>query len=598
MSEKPAAINGLTGHRLVARRTQRYYESLRWMIFSLIRFKPISVGLIVGLITAGRALQAAAFAGVIWYFSAVETNEPILVLGQSIEPRDGMWMTLAIAGVAGALIVATFLIYISARMGFYLSMSFADLVIGTMLDQENAFPPQMALGRNGTISLQALEVSSAKMLLFRPVNVLMAMPRYLLLAIPAIAGMIWIAGEVVAFLLVIAIPAIGLNYFISHKVVVAQRNRRVAQKAYRNAMRDALDGIADETGPNPDRPVLTTELMESDANHASLAIFATRILSPKQSEFVSNVTAAVAIAAIGLYLGYEALSGAMPLAMVVGFFVLLRLAITGLTSIGVSLTTYARFYSVIRGAYEYLTSPIKDPKPFTGKPVLHAAKRDEPAPGSLEEDVKVERGKPVAIIAPAEINRYTQYFFAFALTQRSRQSTRENLNAATLRCTGALSDPEALEANGLLALTEETLAERLNGKDVADIAPSIDTIRQAAAGAEALKRPDLARVALLTAVLSDADFILIEPRLVRHLPKGELERWLTALEDRFIALGYGLSRFKRCLAGETHAVLMDNERAAAVVEASDAAAAAAYVEANLKPADEEGFGGDLDEEMQ
>lgn len=598
MSEKPAANNGLTGHRLVARRTLRYYEALRWMIFALVRFSPFRVATIIGLITAGRAMQAAAFAGVIWYFSAVETNEPVLILGQSIDPRDGMWMAVVIAGVAGALIAATFLIYISARMGFYLSMSFAELIIRTMLDEDRAFPAQMALARNGATSLQALEVASAKLMLFRPVNVLMSMPRYLLLAVPAIAGMIWIAGEVVAFLLVIAIPAIAMNYFISHRVVVAQRNRKVAQKAYRNAMRDTLDGIADESAPNPDRPTLSASLMASEANHVSLAIFATRILSPKQSEFASNVTAAVAIAAIGFYLGYEALSGAIPLAMVIGFFVLLRLAITGLTSIAVSLTTYARFYSVIRAAYEYLTSPIRDPKPFTGKLALNAAKQDEPAPGSLEEEVKVERGKPVAIIAPAEINRYTQYFFAFALTQRSRQSTRENLNAATLRCTAALADPAVLEANGLLALTEETLAERLKGRSIADIAPTPDTIRKAGEGAEALKRTELARVALLTAVLSSADFILIEPRLVRHLPKGELESWLTALEDRFIALGYGLGRFKKCIAGETHAVLMDNERAVAVVEAKDAAAAARYVEANLKPGDDEEFGGDLDEDMQ
>jgi hypothetical protein len=396
---------------------------------------------------------------------------------------------------------------------------------------------------------------------------------------------------------VIAIPAVAVNYSISHRVVVAQRDRKGAQKAYRNEMRDTLDGIADETVPNPDRPKLTGDLMAGEANRGSVAIFATRILSPKQSEFASNVTGAVAVAAIGFYLGYEALSGAIPLAMVIGFFVLLRLAITGLTSIAVSLTTYARFYSVIRAAYEYLTSPITDPKPFAGKPVLHAAKQDEPAPGSLEDDVKVERGKPVAIITPAEINRYTQYFFAFALTQRARQSTRENLNAATLRCTAALADPIALEANGLLALAEETLAERLEGRDVADIAPAIDTIRQAAEGTEALERADIARIALLTAVLSTADFILIEPRLVRHLPRDELKRWLAALEDRFIAFGYGLSRFKKCFAGETHAVLMDNERAVAVVEVKDAVAAARHVEANLKPVEEEGEG-DMDEEMQ
>ena len=45
-----------------------------------------------------------------------------------------------------------------------------------------------------------------------------------------------------------------------------------------------------------------------------------------------------------------------------------------------------------------------------------------------------------------------------------------------------------------------------------------------------------------------------------------------------------------------HAVLMDNERAVAVVAVEDAVAAARHVEANLKPTEEE-IEGDMEEDM-
>jgi|GEM_PF-2909469 len=570
---------------MVALRTRRYYQALRWLIIMIFRLNPLRFSIIVGLVAVGRSLQGAAFAAVIYYFSAVESGTPVDFLGRSLDPRDWSVMAAVIAGVALALIIATFVIYVSATMGFRHSMRFADNVIKTVLSQEGAFPARTALSSDGTISQQAAQVSRAKVMLFRPVNVLLSLPRQLLLAIPSIAGMIWISGEVVAFLLILAAPAIALNYMISHRVIAMQKIFGERQKAYKKRMTEVRDIIADEALPDPKRAEYPTDLSESEEAANSAEAFATRLLAPRQSEFVSNVAAAVAIAAIGFYFGYEALSGAMPLAIIVGFFVLLRLTITSLTGISMSLTSYARFYGVVRAAYEYLTSPIANPKPFTGQPILHAHKQETPAPGSIEEGVKVERGRPVAVISPARLNRFTQYYYALALTQRARQSTRENLNAAALRCSAVLAEPEALAASGLAAMDANALKAVVEGKPWADLAPSIEDIRTAAAGGE-LSRKSFARIAYLSAILSSADLIIVHHRLIRILNERETLRWMEALQDRYIAVSYRLEKFSTLGAGEEHAIFLDYERAVAVVAAKDVSAAASFVLQHLKEADE------------
>lgn len=624
----PDAPNGLTGHRLVARRTRRYFESLRWLIGTLFRFRPLKASTIIGLIAVGRTMQAGAFSLIVWYFLAIEKNTPIAYLGQSIEPRAGTTMAVAIFGVTIVLIAATFVIYLSARMAFDLAMKFAEHIIEDVLTVENAWPGRATLANGGVMSMQAQMVVRAKIHLFRPINVLLMLPRALLLAIPAIGGMIWIAGEVVAFLALLAAPAVALNYVISRSVVVAQRQRKIAQRIYRGEEKQTISAIGDETAAWSARETGARRLMAGKANRDAVRTFSVRIIAPAQSEFVANVLAAIAVASIGVYLGYKAINGTMPLALIVAFFVLLRLAVNGLTSIALSLTTYARFYEVVRNAYEYLSSTKARTAKFNGRPILHvpappaadqapgpaSASTQAPAPastpdsaqgsgskkpgpdqagagdtvaivavpGAIDTDIPVVRGTPVAIVSPAEINRYTQYFFTFALTQKARHAARRNLNAVTLRCTLALAEPDNLKQHGLLALEPDELKKRIAAAPIADRAPDVALIRAAAQDPDGVSKKDQARIAMLTAFLSSTELLILDARLLAKLSPNGRKSWLESLSGRYIAVAYILDNFSGCEAGETHAIFLDNERAVAVVKAEDAAAAATVVAANFK----------------
>ena len=595
----PAGQNGLTGHRLVALRVRRYLQALRWLIGSLFRFKPFRTSTIIGLIAVGRTMQAAAFSLIVWYFLAIEKNAPISYLGDTIEPRSGETMAAAIFGVTAVLIAATFVIFVSARLAFKLAMDFAEKIIKDILNLEGAWPPRPHIVRNGLISAQAQRVIKAKIHLFRPVNVLLMLPRALLLALPAIGGMIWIAGEVVAFLAVLAVPAVALNYMISRSVVVAQRERKVSQRLYRAEERATIAALGDEAAAVPERGGLAERLIEGKNNRDTVRAFSVRILSLAKSEFVANVLAAVAVASIGVYLGDKAINGEMPLALVVAFFVLLRLAVNGLTSVAVSLTTYARFYEVVRNGYEYLTSPVPRPDKVNGRPALHVPAGADPVPGALDDDVPVARGVPVAVISPATLNRYTQYFHVLALTQKLRQAARSRLNAAALRCTAALTEPENLKQQGLLALDQAELTKRIAGTPIAELAPDAGTIQAAAKDPSAVSGADRARIALLAAVLSPAELIIMDPDLLATLPEKARGAWLESLSGRFLAVAYRLDAFHGCRLGEIHAVFMDYERAVAVVKAEDAVKAAPVVAAGLKAAkDEEPDEDDLEEEGQ
>jgi len=588
------AASGLTGHRLVARRTRRYFESLRWLIASVFRFKPLTASLIVGLIAVGRSLQAAAFTAIVWYFLAIEENAPITYFGQTIEPRTSEAMTGAVLGVTALLVIASAIIFVSMRMAFYLSMGFAERVIKRILTEDGCFPAYPTLEKSGLISAQAHMVLKTKIHLFRPVNVLLMLPRSLLLAFPAIVGMIWIAGEVVAVVAVLAIPAVAFNYLISRSVVVSQRERKIAQRAYRGDEKEAIGKLGNEANARKGRAGIADALLAGKNNRTAVRAFSIRILSPSRSELVANVLASVAVASIGVYLGGKAINGEMPLALVVAFFVLLRLAVSGLTSIGISLTTYARFYEVVRAAFEYLTSRGADGEPFAGRPALHVPNPQTDAdPGGNGNsgsgnrgngrDVPLERGRPVAVISPARINRYTQYFFTAALTQKLRLLAQRRFNAQALRCTAGLIEPEIRAALALPPLGPDLLTGKAATAPLSDLAPGADTIDRAARRPNGLKRDDQARIALLSACLSSADLIVVEPELLAALPKAERARWIAALSDRYIAIAYPHESFSGCIAGETHAIVMDYERAIAIARAGSAAKTLKSLADAIKP---------------
>lgn len=588
MSLQPAnAASGLTGHRLVARRTRRYLESLRWLIGSVFRFKPLTASLIVGLIAVGRSLQAAAFTAIVWYFLAIEENAPITYLGQTIEPRTSEAMTIAVLGVTALLVIASAIIFVSMWMAFHLSMGFAESVIKRILTEEGCFPAYPTLEKSGLISAQAHKVLKTKIHLFRPVDVLLMLPRSLLLALPAIGGMIWIAGEVVAVVAVLAIPAVAFNYLISRSVVVSQRERKIAQRAYRGDEKEAIGKLGDERNARKGRARIADALLAGKNNRTAVKAFSTRILSPSRSELVANVLASVAVASIGVYLGGKAINGEMPLALVVAFFVLLRLAVSGLTSIGISLTTYARFYEVVRAAFEYLTSPGADGEPFAGRPILHVP-QPQSGTGSRNgtgggRDVAVERGRPVAVISPARINRYTQYFFAAALTQKLRLLAQQRFNTQTLRCTAGLIEPEVRAALKLPPLGPDLLTGKATAEPLSALAPKAAMIERAARKPNGLKADDQARIALLSACLSSADLIILEPDLLTALPQAECARWIAALSDRYIAVAYPHATFAKCVAGETHAIVLDYEKAIAVARAGNAAKTLKSVSDAIKP---------------
>ncbi len=583
--------SGLTGHRLVARRTRRYFESLRWLIASVFRFKPLTASLIVGLIAVGRSLQAAAFTAIVWYFLAIEENAPITYFGQTIEPRTSEAMTGAVLGVTALLVIASAIIFVSMRMAFYLSMGFAERVIKRILTEDGCFPAYPTLEKSGLISAQAHMVLKTKIHLFRPVDVLLMLPRSLLLALPAIVGMIWIAGEVVAVVAVLAIPAVAFNYLISRSVVVAQRERKIAQRAYRGDEKEAIGKLGNEAHARRGRARIADALLAGKNNRTAVRAFATRLLSPSRSELVANVLASVAVASIGVYLGGKAINGEMPLALVVAFFVLLRLAVSGLTSIGISLTTYARFYEVVRAAFEYLTSRGADGEPFAGRPALHVpdpqAGADTGGNGNggngSGRGVPLERGRPVAVISPARINRYTQYFFATALTQKLRPLAQRRFNTQALRCTAGLIESETRAALALPPLGPDLLTGKAATAPLSELAPSAEAIDRAARKPNGLKRDDQARIALLSACLSSADLIVVEPELLAALPKAERARWIAALSDRYIAIAYPHESFSGCIAGETHAIVMDYERAIAVSRAGSAAKTLKSVADAIKP---------------
>lgn len=596
---KRAAAGEPRGHHLVRLRTRRYWDTLRWLGRVLIATQPMRVATIVVLVTIGRAMQMAVFASIIWYFTAFEGGRTLDALGRTIDPRSGEVMTAAIGALAAMLVVATGLIYTSTQMSFRAGVAFAKHIVASVLATEGAWPTTPALTGDGTMSAQAYLLSLQRMRLFRPIQVLLALPRHLLLCVPAIGGMLWISAPAVGLLSILAIPSLVLNYRLSRSVVTRERELKGAPKLFKRKANEAQAALSNEAAQHADRPGIATALVESEENRLAFAKFANRIISPAKSELVGNIHAAVALAVIGAYFGYEAITGALPLSLVIGFFLLMRFAIAGLTGMTVALTGYARFYETIRSAFEYLTSPMPRVASVSGRLTLHAKGSGAPGADANEGDVEVGRGTPVAVISPAVLNRYTQYFFALALTQKARHGARRRLNAAALRCTAALTEPAGLAAWGISTIDPALLARKTDGTPLASFVPDARSFPKAADSE--LPAADSARFALVAALLATSDFIIIDSSLLAVLPPAERRAWIAAFNDRYIAVAYPLAGYRSTIAGETHAVVMDHEKAVAVVGSKNSAPAAKAVRkaARKREAQVEGEDGDeLDEPFE
>ncbi|MEJ8572349.1 hypothetical protein [Microbaculum marinum] len=571
-----------SGYRIVATRTRRYLESLRWLIGRLMRVDRTRVLVIIGLTTAGRFMQMGAFAGVIWYFVALENNKTIDFLTYSVDPRGLGAMALVVAFVTVVLIAATVLIYKSVVMSFDVGVTFAKHVLVSTMTLENAWPVRRSLASTGTMSVQAHDLCRERLRLFRPVQTLLSLPRHLLLAVLAIGGMLYTSATAVGILSLLAVPALIFNYRISRAVVIAQRDNKVAVKEYRREAKHTLNQLGNERKLRLNRATMPERLVEGDANRNAFRAFGVRIMSPPKSEFVANVLSAIAIAIIGLYLGYEAISGAMPLALVIGFFVLLRLAMSGLTGFTVSLTSYARFYETIRNAYEYLTSPLQEGTRFAGRVTLRTPKTAAHLTAAVEEDVELKRGVPIAVISPAEPNRYTQYFFAQALGWHQRLGARRKLNASTIVCTTALAEPSSLQERGIAAVDPDALAQKLAGTAAESFAPSGDVVNKALAGYRRLQSSDHARIGMLVCLLSSADHIVFDAKLIKSLDEKERLAWLSVFSDRYITVAYNLDNVGAGLVGEELGLVLDYERLLGLIRMKDAEQAALEVKKSWK----------------
>ncbi len=597
MNTPVAAKNQPPPHRLVLKRTQRYLETLRWLIYMLWRHQRIKAIVIVALVTAGRMLQASAFTGIIVYLNAMSADRSVHILGFSIHARSFDNMLLAITAASCALVIASFLIYLSIRASFFAAMMFAENAIATSMTVERAWPTWPSLSHDGLTSEQVSLVPRQRLLLFRSAGMLLRLPRHLMQAVWTIGGLIWISPEAVLLISIVAVPALAMNYLISRQVVEGERLRSQANRDLRKSIRDIYVTIADESDVSPNRMNAASDLNANAENTILKKLMATRLLSTARSEFVGNTGAAFAIASVGAYLGFRAINGSIELGSLVAFFFLLRMTVSSLTGMTVALTTYARFYSVMRNAYEYITSPIKKPKPFTGRPVLRAkAKMQWP---KQVDSVKVAKGVPVAVISPAVLNRYTQYFFSHALMQKASESVRQRLNARSVRCTLAMAEAVQLTKGGLGAIEPEAMAAFIAQIPIADLAPPADVLLDALAGKLDAEPAVLARISLLNGFLAGAEFVVIDHNLLDLLDRNERRRWITAFGDRYLAITYPFNAKCFDLAGERHAIVLDHEQAVLVVKIQDAPEASQQVRDVVKQsAHHVGDGLEEDEELE
>ncbi|UCD36409.1 MAG: ABC transporter ATP-binding protein, partial [Nitrospiraceae bacterium] len=529
----------------LAESVRRYLVLLR-KIFndSLLRFRGRSfLVLVAGFL--GVTFQVQAIGLSIYYAKLIEKGDVVTLLGHDFHARSSLpFLSLVAAGVLLSLLISAWLIYYSRTGILSLGRRYEEFCSKRLLLSFGSSlrvcdTTEKGLGSDAGILRLARTDARYSGRIFR-------------LMLSAIVPLITLVAAVVclfyinAILTIVTICLMGVSAAFQYRVSVAgARSSTRMEKASIGASAEYRKIIQQQKGTsvNSDSKQNWLEnIFRKSEVRRFLDAYEGRLRVIEKSRFVSDILLAFAIVSILLMMGASIISEKQGWGRLIVYLIALRYMLVNLKQTVTKITSINRFFPQLKRYFAFLENTQPDSGSEEGLPESYLVSADAGTiAGSLGEK-EVNQGSRVGLVSPVSVNRYTIAFLVECLLSGRPRDVHAALSSMWFASSQFECHPgtvrESLGLPGDLSMDDFNqyleragMAGRLN-----DSFPK---------GLESRLSPELwgtispdlkISLALLSAVHTDCQWIMVDHKGLGLLPEGSRGFFLSRLSDRIVVV--------------------------------------------------------------
>lgn len=292
--------------RAVTTMVRAYAAAIGWIGADYVRRIGPKVVLVQGALLLGMGLELAAFFALVRAIAGGWTDPAIL------------------AGIVGTLILGAVLGYDARRRLLAYALDYERSLIVDLLNRGLA--PE---ARREIVAREARQLTTVVRLISR-------LPVHVLIAIPVAVVLAWLA-PVLTVLILVLLAVSALPFYRLGKASALHNAAMLEASRLAGPERKHLQALPEERPVTPDDFAPDGELRRSQDSYQSM------LTVTEESRLVSEVTAAIAIGIVGLFLFEGLLSIETTILYVLGF----RFLMGQVSAVTTSFTTISRFYPVL-----------------------------------------------------------------------------------------------------------------------------------------------------------------------------------------------------------------------------------------------------------
>ena len=386
---------------------KRYLIFIRWLVpDSIFRFKKDSIIIILSGIF-GVALQALAFASILFYARAFSSGEPIQILEKDFYARTIEFLIVGSMGVSLLLSLSSLLIYYSRVIILQLSRSYSEycsrralnlLSTGILLVEEKS---------EINIATIARTVNSDSQLCSRVLRVILYMMIPFMTMCVAFGVLIYI-DALMTFYIMLILPLFLFFQFKTSRAgaTYSLLNEKLAPKVaveYKNIIRFFM---MQESSSCKQEPKIIKDMFSSGAIKDYLEALNNRLLILENSKLISNLFKAFILGLILLVMGGGISNNETGWGSLLIYLLALNYAMSSLQTSFSSITVVNLFYPQIHRYFTFLQSfYVQSDRPASIAPNFLISINEKHITGSINK-IHIKQGISVGLISSLELNRY------------------------------------------------------------------------------------------------------------------------------------------------------------------------------------------------
>lgn len=559
----------------VRRLVREYRTVLFWLLTDAFRNFPWQVVTIGVAAFTGAIMQGAALAAGLYYVYLLEDDHTLEYAGYELAARDPATLTLVAFGLAVVLALSAVINFYGNYLTAWLVAAYHKLASGRIIelfgvtmprDENGRVPDKVELGLKQMQSGPAQR--TAKMLRFFSRSL-----RSIVIAAYSIPLLLWLDARMVGILALVGLAFAPLFYRDNIQAAMStMQQQRAAPRA-----RNRFGRLIRMTRPWRD---LTGEQQEYVQHSLSIGglkkerdAFRKWLIARARVEMWVFFILAIGLALVLYIMGREALEGILPWAVLIGFVIFLRLAMTSLADIMRTLARFSRFFPFISQYYAVVEATRLPDEP-PGAPVVVAAEPEgvvEEAAVDREQDgeapsMRLAPGSRLALFTPFTVDRFHFPYAAGPVLQAEGGLRIPPRNCVFLGRAGLFRKAGSMRE--VLRLPESVdwgeLQNRLHPESAAAVGEHLGTeLDQPHTAGDWKGLPAALRLemSLAAAAWVDARILVVGRRTLSALDAEHREALLERLAHLLVVVKYAprqLGREERPAYGEPHSAVMAN----------------------------------------